>query len=168
MKAWRSAHGAWALMLAILLGAPGAPLAADKDTRDDKRAAWTAPDNTVFSNTLVGARVQNREGKDVGEIERLVIEAKSGRISHLVVGLGGVAGVGEKKVVVPWSAVAVGVDPTHAQRIVATVNARAIETAQRWEDPDQRRVRQDPASASPRTNPRVDRAPAPPGSGPRN
>ncbi|MBI2202250.1 MAG: PRC-barrel domain-containing protein [Candidatus Rokubacteria bacterium] len=160
MKVW--------LLLALLLGAPGAPLAAERNDRDDRRAAWTAPDNTVFSNTMVGARVQNREGKDLGEIERLVIDAKSGRVSHVVVGVGGVAGVGEKKLVVPWSAIAVGVDPSHARRIVATMDQRALDAAQRWEDPAQRRVRQDPASASPRTNPRVDRAPAPPGPGPRN
>ena len=74
------------------------------DTRPaDTRPAWKAEGNVVETRDLIGTRIKNAEGKDIGEIDSLVIDPQSGRISYVVVGLGGFLGVGERKVVVPWS-----------------------------------------------------------------
>ena len=108
MKSWR-----YVVALAALIVTPS--LAAPAERRAD-RTEWRAPDSTVMSSTLIGARVKNREGDDLGKIEQLVIDPKTGRVSHVIAGLGGVAGVGETRVVLPWSEVVIGSDPSLPHR----------------------------------------------------
>src|SRR4029453_6482303 len=54
------------------------------------------------TKAVLGPRIKNPAGKDLGEIDQLLID-RNGKVTHVVIGLGGVAGVGEKKGVVPWS-----------------------------------------------------------------
>lgn len=159
MNSWRFLP---VVLAALVMAPPVAPAA----ERDADRSEWTVPGGTVMSTTLIGARVKNREGKDLGEVERLVIDPKRGRVSHVIVGLGGLAGVGETKVVLPWSAVVVGSDPSLPHRVIASVEQRAVDAAPRWVDPDRQPRREGVPSASPGS--RLPRAPSPAAPGPRN
>jgi sporulation protein YlmC with PRC-barrel domain len=167
-RAIRSGRATWAiaffppvLAAALIVAPPVAPAAERKADRTE----WTAPDGTVMSTTLIGARVKNREGKDLGEVERLVIDPKTGRVSHVIAGLGGVAGIGETKVVLPWSAVVIGSDPSLPFRVIASVEQRAVDSAPRWVDPDRRPRYEGISSPTPAT--RLEPAPSPPMTAPR-
>jgi len=59
---------------------------------------------SLLSSHVEGLKVRDGNGKSVGEIDQLIID-RSGRITYVVVGTGGVLGFGQKRYIVPWSAV---------------------------------------------------------------
>lgn len=75
------------------------PLAAGKPTQQQP---------LVASSTIVGAMVKNPQGEDLGEIQELMIDPKSGRIVHALLSFGGVLGVGQKQVAIPWETFKMG------------------------------------------------------------
>ena len=115
-----------------------------RDTNAD-RPAWKHGVGLYEAKEIIGTRIKNAEGKDLGEVDQLLIDPKSGKVSHVVVGLGGLAGVGEKKVVVPWSDLMfAGAGKGNA----ITMNQAKLERAPRYD----RSARADvPPAASPRT-----------------
>jgi sporulation protein YlmC with PRC-barrel domain len=147
--------GIAALVVAVPLMADAqTPRPADKpaqrDTRDT-RPAWKNDAALHDSGDIIGTRIKNAEGKDIGEIDRLLIDPQSGKVSHVVVGLGGFLGVGEKKVVVPWSDLKFGA-VSDGKKAAITMDQAKLENAPRYE----RTARADRSpSASPSTSPRV-------------
>jgi sporulation protein YlmC with PRC-barrel domain len=95
-------------------------------------ATWKGPHGLVDSRELVGTRVKGAEGKDLGAIDALVIDPRDGKVSHVVVGMGGLIGVGERKVVMPWSQVKLG-RAAGGKRMTATVDAETLLNAPRYE-----------------------------------
>jgi len=93
-------------LVAVLVAAPLMVSAqtrpADKTARDTKAPAWKNDAGLHETKDIIGTRIKNAAGKDIGEIDQLLIN-RDGKVSHVVIGLGGFAGVGEKKVVVPWA-----------------------------------------------------------------
>jgi sporulation protein YlmC with PRC-barrel domain len=122
---------------------PAANRAADKP----ERTAWQAPAGVHTSSELIGTRIKNAEGKDIGEIDQLVIDPTSGNVTHVIVGLGGLLGVGETKVVVPFSDIKLGTQHQGGKAVV-TMDASKLDTAPRFE---RRQVSRDLSpAASPR------------------
>src|SRR4051812_44076174 len=62
------------------------------------REAFKAPDGVMESGKIIGTRIKDSAGKDHGEIDQLLVDAKTGKITHAVIGRGGLAGIGETKV----------------------------------------------------------------------
>jgi sporulation protein YlmC with PRC-barrel domain len=79
---------------------------------------------------VLGMRIRNEQGREVGEVDNLLIDTRDGRISHVVIGVGGFMGVGEKKVVVPWADLKVTTD---GKQPVATLEQSKLESAPRWD-----------------------------------
>lgn len=119
---------------------------------DKMRTAWTKPADVVESKKLIGARVKGADGKDVGEIDQLLVNQDDGKISHVVIGKGGFAGIGETKLVLPWSDMKVRWEDDKA---VVSVDAAALDRAHRYEVRDRDRDRA--PAASPTTTPRRDK-----------
>ena len=115
------------------------------------REAWSNTQGVVESSKIIGTRIKNGEGKDIGEIDRLMIDPRTGRVSHAVIGLGGVLGVGERRVVVPWADVAANVR-RDGDRMVIVMDQSVLERAPRYEARDARPDRAG-SSASPSTDP---------------
>jgi sporulation protein YlmC with PRC-barrel domain len=118
---------------------------ADRD-KDKSRPAWTKPAGVVEAKKLVGARVKGADGKDIGEIDQLLVNESDGKISHVVIGKGGFAGIGENKLVVPWSDVKIRMD---GDKPMVSMDTAALDRAQRYESRDRDRDRT--PSASPGT-----------------
>ena len=56
------------------------------------------------SDQLIGSDVVNAQGEDLGDVYDVVMNSRTGMIDYLVVGRGGVFGIGERHVPVPWGA----------------------------------------------------------------
>ena len=86
-------------------------------------AAATTP--TVDASSIIGATVRSN-GKDIGKVSKLMVDPNEGRITTVVVGMGGMLGVGQKDIAVPWSSVKVARD---GSRIVVDANQLPLEQA---------------------------------------
>lgn len=61
------------------------------------------PGQTLAKDRLIGAKVHNREGQIIGDIEDLIIN-QNNQVVGVIMGIGGFLGVGEKKVGVQYYA----------------------------------------------------------------
>ena len=145
----RVALTALALAFGLTMTVDGA-VAADKAKDVKDRAAFTFESGHLDSKHIVGMKVNTPDGKHVGEIDRLILSTRDGKVSHAVVGLGGVAGVGESQVVVPWSQVKIRADKNAKDRI-AVIDRAALDSARRFAGD------RDGTSASPATAPAADK-----------
>jgi sporulation protein YlmC with PRC-barrel domain len=105
----------------------------DRTGTSMQRETWKNTQGLRESSTIVGTRVKNAQGKDIGEIEQLMIDPKSGRVTHVVVGVGGFLGIGEKQVIVPWSQLRMSTDGERTDRAVITMDQSVLERAPRYE-----------------------------------
>jgi sporulation protein YlmC with PRC-barrel domain len=57
----------------------------------------------VRSKDLVGLTVYNKQDQDLGKIEDIVLDPRTGRIQYAVLSSGGFIGMGTKYFAVPWN-----------------------------------------------------------------
>jgi len=87
------------------LGITVAAFAADPNARPTN----TNPNQKVLANTtfraskLTGLNVRNTAGEKLGTVDDMVVDVKTGKISYIALGVGGVLGIGEKLFAVPYS-----------------------------------------------------------------
>ena len=139
------------LPLAVNAGAQTrtTPRESDQRDRDRDRQTWMMPQGAVESKQVIGAHIKDAQGKDLGEIEQLIVNQNDGKITHAVIGAGGLAGVGEKKVVVPWSDVKMRQE---GSKWVATLDKATLDQAPRFQSRESTTRERSP-SASPSTTP---------------
>jgi sporulation protein YlmC with PRC-barrel domain len=71
-----------------------------KRTANDARKTW---EQTHRASKIIGSEVRNPQDQKVGSVKDLVIgDPSSGTISHVVVAVGGVMGMGDKLFAVPF------------------------------------------------------------------
>lgn len=139
-----------AFTLGLALTANGA-YAQDRPMKD--RALFTVDAGHMDSKHLIGMKVNTPDDKHVGEIDQLVVNMRDGKVSHVIVGLGGLAGVGEKHVVVSWSQVKIRHEGRDRREAVAIIDRTALDNARRYTRVDRDRV----PAASPAMAPGADR-----------
>lgn len=67
--------------------------------------------SSVRASKLIGMNIENSQEKNVGEINDIVMNSRTGEIQYLAVTYGGFLGVGNKMFAVPFEAVRVTKDP---------------------------------------------------------
>jgi sporulation protein YlmC with PRC-barrel domain len=58
--------------------------------------------NLIGSDKVEGTAVYGADGKKIGQIERVMIDKKSGQVTYAVLSFGGFLGMGEDYYPVPW------------------------------------------------------------------
>ena len=58
--------------------------------------------NVVNSNDVVGMKVKNIQGENLGKIEALILDELSGKMDYVVLSFGGFLGMGDKWFAMPW------------------------------------------------------------------
>lgn len=56
------------------------------------------------ASDLIGMSIKNKAGEDLGSLQDLVFDPKTGGIRYAALARGGILGIGEKLVAVPWNA----------------------------------------------------------------
>ena len=51
---------------------------------------------------IVGKRVVNLSGEDIGDIKEVVIDSAAGRVTYAILSFGGFLGMGDRLFAVPW------------------------------------------------------------------
>jgi len=73
-----------------------------------------------------GEAVVNRDGEELGHLEQIVIDARSGRAAYAVLARGGVFGLGERFHAVPWQAFEID---ANRRRIVLDIARERLDAA---------------------------------------
>jgi len=60
--------------------------------------------NVMSASTLIGDKVVNEAGEEVGKIEEIMLHLPSGRIAYAVLSFGGFLSMGDKLFAIPWEA----------------------------------------------------------------
>jgi sporulation protein YlmC with PRC-barrel domain len=119
----------------------------------DKAATRPSDQRPVESRDLVGMHIRNDVDQDIGTVDNLLIDPKTGKVSHVVIGIGGLLGFGAKKVVVPWSDLQVAMT-TDGSTPIAKMNEAKLQAAPPYEQKASvERDRSSQPSASPATAP---------------
>lgn len=64
----------------------------------------------LSATTLMGDRVVNPQGEDLGKIEEFMLDLDTGRINYAVLSFGGFLGLGDKLFAIPWEALTINTD----------------------------------------------------------
>ena len=56
------------------------------------------------ASTVIGKKIVNRAGEQLGNLKELVIDLEEGRIAYAVLSFGGIMGLGDKLFAIPWEA----------------------------------------------------------------
>jgi sporulation protein YlmC with PRC-barrel domain len=102
------------------------------------------PGGLVQSKWLIGARVHEAEGRDIGRIDELWLDPKDGRIEDVIISMGTTMGIGGRDRVVEWKDVKLA---WKDQKPFVTVDANALKHAT---EADRDRTERG-AAASPKT-----------------
>ncbi|SIT46768.1 Antigen [Paraburkholderia piptadeniae] len=75
------------------------------------RSRSTGPGPEVMAAaTFDGDKVLSADGNNIGKIKDIMLDVRSGRIAYAVLSSGGFLGIGDKLLVIPWSALTLDVD----------------------------------------------------------
>jgi len=82
--------------------------------------------DVMDAGSLTGDEVANAAGDDLGKIEAIMLDVKSGRIAYAVLSFGGFLGLGSKLFAIPWPALTLD---AAQKRFVLDVSRERLESA---------------------------------------
>ena len=116
--------------------------------RDDHRDVRPHPGGLVEASWLIGAKVHDADGKDLGKIESLWLDPKTGQVKEATVTIGATMGVGGKDKVVDWKDVKLA---WKDQKPFVSVDPRALRDAYQTKmDRDDRGPAASPKTSAPK------------------
>lgn len=79
-------------------------------TARDADKAW---EQTHRASKIIGTDVRNAEGEKIGNVKDVVIDPASGRVTHMVLSVGGVLGIADKLFAIPFRSVGMAEGQDH-------------------------------------------------------
>jgi sporulation protein YlmC with PRC-barrel domain len=70
----------------------------------------TLPGLLLSTESILGSNIKDPQGEEVGEVKQLMIDPQTGLVKYAVVSVGGLLGMGEKTIIVPWNTLEVARD----------------------------------------------------------
>jgi sporulation protein YlmC with PRC-barrel domain len=58
---------------------------------------------TLSAKSLIGDKVVNTGGEDLGKLEEIMIDVRTGQVAYAVLSFGGFLGLGDKLFALPWT-----------------------------------------------------------------
>ena len=89
-------------MVCAVCGQEGARIR--RVTRSYGKGDASISDCLLGTSSLIEDDVYDAAGKLLGQIEEIVLDARTGCVRYAVLGFGGVLGIGRKRLAVPWRA----------------------------------------------------------------
>jgi sporulation protein YlmC with PRC-barrel domain len=120
-----NAVGVWRWLGRVAVQEDGARAAEIKS--EDARA----PTLVAVSN-LVGRKVIDRAGDNVGKIIGIMAECERGMIAFAVVGVGGIGGIGERLVAIEWASLSIKGDDFQTSLERRNIDSRPTVNARDW------------------------------------
>ena len=115
-----------------------------------ERTTWSNPQLHEASD-IIGTAVEGPDGKKIGKVEDLLMDPREGKVSHAVVGVGGMLGIGEDRVVVPYSSLKMSAhDSGRSHKATIQLDQATLDSAPKYVKAGDR----DRGAASPATTPR--------------
>jgi sporulation protein YlmC with PRC-barrel domain len=96
--------------------------------RTNEAFVTVQPEGQWLASRFVGQSVINQAGQNIGDINDLLFD-KTGRISTVVVGVGGFLGMGEKSVAIPFGSLSFTADGTGERVVTIPFSKEQLETA---------------------------------------
>ncbi|MEX2219130.1 MAG: PRC-barrel domain-containing protein [Phycisphaerales bacterium] len=90
----------------------------------------------VQGKNIAGAKVVNKQQEDIGKLDDLLVDARSGYAVYAILSHGGFLGIGDKLIAVPWRALEVLPDSNGDATIVLDATKQTLEQAPNF-DKDQ-------------------------------
>jgi len=144
-----------ALALGLFLLSANTALAKDVDEQKgmDQSTLGTLDETTseesIRASELIGMSVYNMEGKALGSIHDIVVDADSGQPKYVAISYGGFLGMGDKLYAVPWKAFkAQRIAGTDGLQLVIDVSQEKIKSAkgfdqENWPDFSDRELKKE-------------------------
>jgi sporulation protein YlmC with PRC-barrel domain len=111
--------------LAAATGAVAQSQPSSPPSTSSSQASPPAPGVLVDANSIIGALVR-AQGKDIGKVERLMVDPKDGRVRTVVIQQGGTLGVRGRSVSMPWESIKVAQD---GDKIVVSAEQQMLDQA---------------------------------------
>ena len=86
------------------------------------------PAGEWLSSLFIGQTVTNSAGETLGDINDLLFD-KTGRVTAVVLGIGGFIGIGDKSVGVPFSALSFSTNPEGLRVVTVPLDKQALQSA---------------------------------------
>jgi len=81
--------------------------------------------NGLHLSKMIGAPVRSNNGENLGKLEDVVIDPRTGKVKFAIVGKGGVLHLGEKRMPVPWQAITID----SQKRLTLNVDKEKLQSA---------------------------------------
>jgi len=82
--------------------------------------------HVLSASTVIGDKVVNGSGEDLGKIEEIMVDVDDDRIAYAVMSFGGFLGIGDKLFAVPWNALKLDAEN---KRFILSVPKDRLESA---------------------------------------
>jgi len=99
MRTFAFTLAAMGLSLAAFGADPNANSATNNNPNNNQKVLAAT---TFRASKLTGLNVRNTAGEKLGTVEDLVVDVRTGKISYIAMGVGGVLGIGEKLFAIPY------------------------------------------------------------------
>jgi sporulation protein YlmC with PRC-barrel domain len=70
-------------------------------TAEGERGGYV-PQRFLRANSVLPGTIANPQGQRLGDIKDIVMDTAAGKLTYVVLGFGGILGLGEKLIAVPW------------------------------------------------------------------